>query len=258
VTSYELMGNHVHLGARFEAYRRLSQGELEAQAARLYTGRYRPHVRWRERDWERFNRRLFHVSELMRNILMAFGRYYNRRHGRRGPVWAGRYRSTESDHMRETVYYVELNAVRARLVRPEEWADGSCRMRQEGRDQWLMPLEELMGTTTRAAAERLYWTQLYWRGTQPSKPGDGVIPVALAEQMQEQMQAAGLPRGCYLERQAAWSRGMVVGSRELVARRLEQYQQKYAVWCGRSEPVALGWGDLYTLRPQRATALART
>ena len=76
-----------------------------------------------------------------------------------------------------------------------------------GQDDWLMPLEELMGHPGGAEeAERLYWRRLYWRGTQPSKEHDGWIPVELAEQMEQE----NLGRGCYLKTIPAFSRGLVV------------------------------------------------
>lgn len=66
--------------------------------------------------------------------LQALGRYYvlyfNRRHGRSGTLWEGRYRATVIEAERYLLVctrYIELNPVRAGLAeRPESYAWSSC------------------------------------------------------------------------------------------------------------------------------------
>jgi putative transposase len=253
--AYEPMDTHYHLTVRFEAYHPLTREALLAHAERFYPGRYRPYKRWNDRQWERFNRRLFNVSELMRNVQAEFTRWYNTRHQRKGSFWAGRFQSTESENPLETVFYVDLNAVRAGLTdRPEKWPDSSCRMRKRGDDGWLMPLERLFHIPSRREAERLYWIHLYWRGTRPSKTGDRLLPVALAQQMEREMSERRVPRGCYLERHDGFSRGLLLGSRETVAHRRDTLRAE-GVYRTHGEPVPLGVANLYALRPQRKNYL---
>jgi putative transposase len=247
----EIMGSHYHLPARFQAWRELDASELLRLAERFYPGEYRPYLFWGPKDWRRFHRRLFNVSELMRNIQQAFARWFNRRHRRRGPFWAGRFQSSDSEDLVETVYYVELNAVRAGLVeRPEDWPYSSAWMRQRGEDGWLMPLQELLQTNDRAWAEKLYWVGLYWRGTRPSKETDALIPVEAAERMEREQ----FGRGCYLSRIDAFSRGGVIGSRETIQKRLEQCRQA-GIYRRRRHPIPVGVGGLYALRESRSSYL---
>ncbi len=250
VASLSLMGNHYHLVCVFEAFRKLSRAELWRIAERFYPDpKYQPYLRWDERDWERFNRRLFNVSELMRNIQSAYARWYNERHHRKGRFWAGRFQSTESENLQETVFYVELNAVRAHLVqRPEQWRYSSAWMRRHGRDGGLMSLQELMGGfCSREEAERTYWTLLYWRGTRSKKDTDGTIPVEVAQRMERE----GFARGCYLDSIPAFSRGRVVGSFDTVRQSLDQCRAD-GLYTRRKHPVPLGVGNLYALREQRS------
>jgi hypothetical protein len=243
----ELLGTHYHLICRFQAFRKLSLPELRALAERFYPGTYRPYLAWGPTDWDRFNHRLFNVSELMRNIQQAFARWFNRRYHRRGPVWAGRFRSTASDNLVETVYYAELNAVRAHLVRrPEQWRYSSAWLRKHHQDDWLMPLETLLETDDPVRAEALYWANLYWRGTLPSKKTDALIPVELAEQMQLRQ----IQRACYLTRHDAFSRGGRLGSRERIAATLQAYRDQ-GIYRRRRHPIPVGIGDLYALRESR-------
>ncbi len=251
VASLSIMGNHYHLVCVFEAFRKLSREELWQIAARFYSDpKYQPYLRWSDADWERFNERLFNVSELMRNIQSAYARWYNLRHNRKGRFWADRFHSTESENLQETVFYVDLNAVRAHLVgRPEQWRHSSAWMRRHHEDDWLMPLRELMGEAAGSdeEAERMYWTLLYWRGTRSKKETDGTIPVELAQQMERE----GFPRGCYLESIPAFSRGRVVGSYETVRQTLDECRAN-GLYGRRKNPVPLGVGNLYALREQRS------
>jgi len=243
----ELMGDHYHETIRFEAYRQLSEQELLELAKKFYPGKHRPYRHWNKEDWERFNRRVFNVSEYMRNVQQTFACWFNKRHKRKGPFWAGRFRSTESDNQVETLFYVELNAVRARLVkRPEDWRYSSVWMRANRQDSWLMPLEKLLGIPNAAEAEKLYWVLLYWRGTKPSKEDDGVIPFELAEQMEREK----FERGCYLQKIASFSNGGAIGTWDKIAKMLENPREK-AGYRRERRPVPVGVGDLYALRRNR-------
>ena len=249
VGSLSLLGNHYHLPCRFEAFRQLSREQLWDIAVRFYPAPgYQPYLKWNDADWQRFNRRLFNVSELMRNIQSGYARWYNRRHRRKGRFWANRFQSTESDNLLETVFYAELNPVRAHLVqRPEDWRYGSAWFRKRGQDDWLMSLTELMGIPDPKLAERMFWAHLYWRGTKPSKQGDARIPLEWAVEMQKR----NIPRGCYLQKIPAFSRAKVVGSRETVQQALDACREQ-GIYESDRNPVSLDIGDLYALREQRS------
>jgi hypothetical protein len=249
VAALEVLGSHYHLCCRFEAFRELSREELQKLAELFYAGSYRPYLTWGEEEWARFNRRLFNVSELMRNIQQAFARWFNKRHHRKGPFWAGRFQSTDSDDLLETVYYIELNAVRAHLAQlPEEWPYSSVWMRKNRQDGWLMPLATLLDCSDPQEAERLYWASLYWKGTKSSGETDGLIPVELAEQMEKEQ----FPRGCYLERRDFFSRGQKIGSREAVEARLHACLEK-GIYRRRRHPIPCNVGGLFALRDSRSS-----
>ena len=90
------------------------------------------------------------------------GRYaqrFNRRHGRTGPLWEGRFHSariSDERHLLEAARYIALNPVRAGLVdRPDDWEWSSHR----GHLGLQFPLVaddallELLGRTPDAARE---------------------------------------------------------------------------------------------------------
>ncbi len=249
VAALNVLGNHYHLVVRFQAYRKLSRRRLLEIAQRFYPNpRYRPYSCWNDRQWELFNRRLFNLSELMRNIQSAYARWYNEHYNRKGRFWADRFQLTTSSNLIETVFYVELNALRAHLVKwPEQWRFSSAWMRRHARDDWLMPIEELMGGGSPEECERLFWCRLYWRGTQASKENDGLIPVELAEQMERE----GFARGCYREAIAPFTRGVLVSNEDEVQRTLDEYRQR-GIYTSDREPVPLGVGNLYAVRGPRS------
>lgn len=65
------------------------------------------------------------ISKFIANILNSYTRYFNIEHGRKGPLWEGRFKSVlvESDEqLLHLTRYQHLNAVTAGLVKkPEEW-----------------------------------------------------------------------------------------------------------------------------------------
>lgn len=65
------------------------------------------------------------VSTFMCNILNSYSKYFNTKHGRRGPLWETRFKSVlvESDeYLLHLTRYVHLNPSTAMLVdKPENW-----------------------------------------------------------------------------------------------------------------------------------------
>ena len=85
------------------------------------------------------------ISEAMRFLEGSFAQDYNRRKGRQGAVWQGRYKPTLIEngiHLARCLLYIELNMVRAGVVRhPSEWRWSAhdeltgCRQRYRVTDQ---------------------------------------------------------------------------------------------------------------------------
>ena len=69
------------------------------------------------------------LADGMRHLNGSYTSYFNRRHGRRGHLFQGRYRGhliEEEGYFLEVSRYIHLNPVRAKLVdRPRQWAWGS-------------------------------------------------------------------------------------------------------------------------------------
>jgi putative transposase len=76
-----------------------------------------------------------------------YTRYVNLREGWRGYLWQGRFSSfpMDEDHLFRCARYVELNPVRAKLVRhARDWRWSSARAHLAGRDDGLVRVEPLL------------------------------------------------------------------------------------------------------------------
>lgn len=234
-----VMGNHYHAVARFEEFRRLSRRELMRRARLLNPGRLGEDRLgcWGEEDWARFNRRLFDVSDFMKDVQQHFSVWYNRRHDRRGHFWGERFKATVLEGPLTAlgaVIYAELNPVRAGLVkRPEDYRYSSCFLRSIKKADDFTPLTELTGITDAEEAGRHYRSLLYWRGAIRSREKQAVIP----ESIVRAEEARGFrERGCFRRRLAYYRDGLAVGCSDFVAEMLIRAREA-GIYRRRKHPV---------------------
>ncbi|MHC4914459.1 MAG: transposase [Planctomycetota bacterium] len=253
LVGYCVMGNHWHTVLRMQARGKLSRAELLRRARLLYPGRKGQEIisRWRARDWRRLKRRLFDVSELMRNVQAAFARWYNTTYARRGRFWADRFGSTVLEGegaVLDALLYVELNSVRAGLVqRPEDYEYSSIYLRRIGRGKELMPLQDLLGSESRRGAMREYLSLLYLRGSIPTREGQARISERV---LLEEQRRGFAERGAFLKRLSYFAGGLVVGAEVLVRQHLVR-MQRAGRYRRRRNPVRHLGGIHFSLREQR-------
>jgi len=257
VAAFSVMGNHYHLVLKFEAEREIGREELRARARVMYPGKTAEQriEGWSEEEWEHYRRRLFDVSEYMRNIQAAFARWYNRSFDRRGRFWADRFKSTVLGDARavlDCLLYVELNPVRGGLVeRPEEWRGSSVYLRDIRKDEWLVPLEELLCRPDKERAMVEFRQLLYHRGAVPTKEGQAAIP----EEVLEQEAARGFKTsGLYRKRLGYFVDGLAVGTEEFIRGQLAMMRED-GRYLRRKNPIPQLGGVHLSVREQRSTAI---
>ena len=217
VTSFVIEGNQYELGLQFQPYRRLSRLQMEPIAEALYSNPADwPKTR---REWQRFNRRIFDLSEFMRNVNGVFASWYNKTHNRRGPFFAERFKSAilaDRQALQDSLLYMELHPVReGRVSTPENWAVSSASYRRRRPPPtWMTPLSRIFeghGTTTPTEE---YRTRLHWRGSAdvsgnlPSKP-----PV-----LADEIRRGFIVPGVYLRPVARLESDPIIGSPYAVAK----------------------------------------
>ena len=153
--------------------------------------------------------------------------------------------------VQDAILYVELNAVRAGLVkRPEQWKWGSARWRLTGKDQDLIPLEELFPSDPGTDLYSSYRARLYYRGAVPTREDQA----AISRWILHQEQRRGFTRpGAFRRRLRFLTDGLAVGPAEKVAQLLETYRQQ-GRYRRRRHPIPQLGGVLFSLREQRSNA----
>ena len=257
VAAFAVMGNHYHLVVRFEPKRAVPRELLEARARRMYPGtRFELTVgTWNQEDWERYQKRLFDLSEYMRNVQAAFARWYNTTFERRGRFWGDRFKSVVLGDMQavlDCMLYVDLNAVRAGLVeRPEEWEGSSVSLREIGKANWLMPLDAVMNTGSEHRALREYRERLYYRGSVPTREGQAAISQGVLDQ---EVARGFAVRGMYRKRLGYWVDGLAVGSETFIREQLARLREE-GRYLRRKNPIPQLGGVHLSLREQRTNAV---
>ena len=255
LAAFQIMGNHFHFVVHFEKPRSLSRKELMESADKLY-GRQaeKKTADWTVAQWEAFNQRLFDVSKLMANVDGFYAVWFNHQFRRRGHFWSERFKNPEllgTEAVQDAILYVELNAVRAGLVkRPEQWKWGSARWRLTGKNHDLIPLEELFPSDSGTDVYSSYRARLYYRGAVPTRPNQAAIPRWILHQEQQR----GFTRaGAFRRRLRFLTDGLAIGPAEKVAQLLETYR-KQGRYRRRRHPIPQLGGVLFSLREQRSHA----
>ena len=137
------------------------------------------------------------ISASMQLLSGCVAQEYNRRKGRKGAFWEDRYHATAvatDDHLRECLLYIDLNMVRAGVIRhPGDWSESGyselISARQRYRTLDVTSLMELLGIND---YEQLVEQRKEW------------VDQALASGMGKD------------ERDPRWTGGLAVGSYEFV------------------------------------------
>ena len=121
VLGYCMMGNHIHLALRVHPETGVDDNEVRE---RFHAERGEA-AHLSEVDLEAYRKRLCSLSEFMRMFKQSFGRYYNKKHRKKGYFWGDRYKSTivqEGETLVNLLAYIDLNPVRAGIVtKPEDY-----------------------------------------------------------------------------------------------------------------------------------------
>jgi REP element-mobilizing transposase RayT len=253
VLGFAVLGNHYHLLIWMETRRRMTREELKERAGILYDDILLGG--WLRSNWERFEERIFDVSELMRSLQSSIARWFNHTFGRRGRFWADRFKSTVFDDPKEAMdclLYIELNAVRAGLVeRPEEYEGNSLYYRELGKDKWMMPLSALTGIPNKRAAIVDLKARVYYRGGVPTKPNQRSIP----QRIIEEEESRGFKRqGLFRKRVRHFVDGVVVGNKAFVLQQIERLREQ-GRYKRRKHPIEQMGGLYLSLKAQRQTAM---
>lgn len=143
------------------------------------------------------------LSFLMKAVHAEFARYFNKRHGRTGPLFEGRYRAIllERDaYLSSAVRYVHLNPVKAGIVtRPEryEWCSHAEYLRAHA--EWLSTREVLESFEPRRGARKRFHAFVTGKAAGEGRsysPEDAALGAVLGSEAfrKKSLRQAGQPR----------------------------------------------------------------
>jgi REP element-mobilizing transposase RayT len=237
---------------------------------------------WRRRMLDR----MFRLTDFMKSLKQCFTQWFNRRHGRRGTLWEGRYKHViveDAEAAMNTICtYVDLNPVRAGIVTdPGEYRWCGYAEAMAGKPlalEGLMTLTGLgsgprghaesgdpgSGDTPRERRRRellalAEYRRLLGIAGRPRVTEDGrVIRRGLSPEVQERMAAKCGVRTELLRRKVRHlTDGVILGSRDFIDRWFERHRYWFG---GRSREhratgarrIGPGWKSLWTLRDLRS------
>ena len=251
ISAYTILGNHWHLVCRFDKPRKLTKSELWDRALKFYPRSEEQLKFWSDLRWERFEKRIFDVSEFMRNMQAAFARWYNHSFGRKGRFWADRFKSTllmDGQAVLDAMLYVDLNGVRAGLAeKPEDFKSCSAYLRDIRQDRWLIPLGQVMDKGL-DGYYREYKALLYYRGAIRTKAFQNVI----SERTLRKEEARGFKEsGAYRKKLRYFTDGLALGAKELVRAKINKLRDAGQMQ-RRINPTEQKDGCQHSLREQRS------
>jgi hypothetical protein len=201
------------------------------------------------------------LSQFMKLLKQRFTRWFNQTHGRVGTLWSERYKSALVDHrsnvLRVVAAYIDLNAVRAGMVRdPKDYRFGGYAAAVAGEELARRGIMKVLGLTNWEESQAEYRLLLYGSGTEAREHKAAINE----DDFQRVMRAGGkLPLDVVLRHRIRhFTDGAVLGSRVFVAEQLARYHQR----TGRrraSEPQPLppvtDWGDIAVMRRPRGNPI---
>ena len=218
-----------------------------------------------------FKRRFGDLSIWCKEIKERFGRWYNKRHGRKGTLWMDRFKSVlveDGEALRTMAAYIDLNPVRAKLVddpKDYRWCGyaealgggrrarrGLCRVVGVSGEWW-----DKAGPKQERSGQAMYRRWLYHSGKERTdREGQKVVRAGIRHEVSVQVierEKGELPEATLArQRVRHFTQGLVLGSREWVERVFEAHRQHFGPRRRNgARPVKRGASGLFSLRALR-------
>jgi putative transposase len=273
VLTWAALDNHFHLLLHVPERPELTEEDILDRIRGLY-GRVRAAtvemdlqaLREQARDEEAeallygYTHRMYDLSEYMKMVMQRFTQSYNRRHGRRGPLWEDRFKSIlvegTADALSTMAAYIDLNAVRASLVEdPKAYrfcgygeAVAGGRAARAGIAHIADILGQKGGWEVQSRSYRKY---LFMQASTHTEKGRTIREEKIEKVLQE---GGKLSRAELLHcRVRYFSDGVVLGSKAFVEDVFESHREDFGLKrkTGARKPKYGQWGDLCTMRDLR-------
>jgi len=283
IITYSILDSHWHILLEVPDREEISDAELIRRIGVLYDAetagmikvqldeaRESGDVAAAERLRSQYTYRMYDLSEFMKTLKQSFSQYFNKKSGRKGPLWEQRFKSIlveGSEHALSTMAaYIDLNAVRAGIVSdPKDYrwcgygvAMGGCQKARNGLGQIVSDLGvDGSWAEVRSAYRKYLYVQGQQKGIGPE--GEPLRPGFSEKQVKEVLDAGGrLPRHEILRcRVRYFSDGLVLGSKDFVNQVFTRYRDQFGAKreTGARAMKYAEWDGLSTMRDLRQAVI---
>lgn len=292
ILTYAILDNHFHLLLHVPDRRPISDREFVRRLDCLYDGRAVQGIAGRLLDLrnggnhaaaqalkDSYTYRMYEISEFAKTLKQRFSQSYNKRHGRKGTLWEGRFKSllvegrqceapeaVGAGALLTVAAYIDLNAVKAGIVKdPKDYrfcgygeALGGSRRAREAIKELLVG-KSSAGGWIRALSG--YRRLLYLKGEAvTAEDGSGhEKPGFSTEEVSDVLKSGGqLSLGQLLRCHVRYfSDGVALGSRAYVDDLFERHRHQFGVrrTTGARPMVGGQWNGLCTARRLRLSVI---
>jgi putative transposase len=201
--------------------------------------------------------KLSSLSEFVREIKVAFSRYYNKKHNRRGYFWGDRFKSVivdKGETLVNCLAYIDLNPLRAGLVeRPEQyrWNSLGYHVQTNNRDNFLSTDFGLKEFNVKSKKERVtrYRRYVYEAGSvnQPVKGSAKVIEDKVLEK--ERSRAFELSKSDrFRYRTRYFTDSGIIGTKEFVSAKYQRFKHIFNSKHEKKPKAIKGLDGIYSLK----------
>lgn len=224
VLGFCIMSNHFHLVTRMYPVDHFPDDDVRVRLEKWF-----PEGRAiGEQTILKFRERWSSLAQFIKDIKLGFTRYYNKRHGREGYFWGGRFKSMIVQNgysLVNLLAYVDLNPIRAGIVkRPEEyrWCSLGYHVQTANHDGLLcvdFGMKE-WGERESAQIMRKYRQFVYETGAVDTGKGNPMDPKIVKKERKKNFELKRFELFCYRTRY--FSDAGILGSKEFVREVFDQ------------------------------------
>ncbi|MGX9365998.1 transposase [Desulfoplanes sp. PS50] len=255
VLGFCVMSNHFHLVTRMYPAEYFSDDLVRERLEKWF-----PEGREiSEQTIARFRDRWSSLAQFVKDIKQGFTRYYNKRHGREGYFWNGRFKSLIVQNGRSLVNllaYVDLNPVRAGIVkRPEQyrWCSLGYHVQTGNRDGLLcvdFGMKE-WGEKDPEQIIRKYRQFVYETGAVDTGKGKPMDPEIVRKERRKNFELKRFELFCYKTKY--FSDAGILGSKEFVKEVFDQVKHMLTSKDERKFTQLAGADGVYSMKRLRTS-----
>jgi putative transposase len=253
VFGFSIMSNHFHILAQTIPEHYFSDEDIMARLKAHYGKGFEIS----EGQIDRYRKKLYRLSNYMKEIKQAFSWYYNKRHDRRGTLWGERFKSViveNGETLINCLAYIDLNPIRAGLVkRPEDyrWNSIGYHIQTNNKDNFLSMDFGLKEFNVRSKKERVrqYRRYVYEAGAleRPEKAQAKVIEEAIVEKARKKdFEITRADR--FRCRTRYFSDSGIIGSKEFVFNTYLQFKELFQSRHEKKPKRVKGLSGIYSLK----------